>query len=61
MCDEVAPDNRNLLCLHGYQFLLPLTTGEETQKIETLNSFLQLVVDYEVNDVQDCKNVISTA
>lgn len=44
--DEANPSNRNILCLHGYPFLLPVTTGESCEEGQWTR-FVQLVQDFE--------------
>lgn len=52
--DTENAEKRHILCLHGYQFLLPLTTNNIEQQIEpssleTYRQFLQLYAEYEVS------------
>ncbi|XP_052233727.1 uncharacterized protein LOC127846488 isoform X2 [Dreissena polymorpha] len=55
-CDGDHPGNRNILCLHGYQFVLPLTSGESTLHT-SLEDFYQLVSDYERYKAELCEAV----
>ncbi|XP_052818538.1 uncharacterized protein LOC128244585 [Mya arenaria] len=55
-CDDAAPDNRNILCLHGYPFMLPLTTGK-AGNTDSFLTFLQMVKEYENYKAEMCEAV----